>query len=59
MWIQPGAFDDAVLKAAKEGGVKVIAGFEGGTRGSEGWCVLVDGEAGLKSAGRKGPEWKL
>ena len=24
-----------------------------GSRGGEGWCVLVDGEAGLEAVGRK------
>ena len=55
VWLQPGTFDDEVLKFAHgetEGGFKghVVAG-DGG-RGSEGWCVLVDGERGLKAAGK-------
>ncbi|RPA87781.1 NAD(P)-binding protein [Ascobolus immersus RN42] len=54
VWIQPGAYDDEVLRTAKDVGVRVIAGHEGGTRGGEGWCVLVDGEAGLRSAGKSG-----
>lgn len=61
MFLQPGTFDDEVLKYAREGegedgnaqGFKaVVAGFGGGTVGSEGWCVLVDGERGLKKAGK-------
>jgi predicted CoA-binding protein len=53
VWLQPGTFDEEVLKYAKEefSGV-VIQGFEGGTIGGEGWCVLVDGERGLDVAGR-------
>lgn len=32
----------------------VLAGREGGgSRSAEGWCVLVDGEAGLRVAGRE------
>lgn len=54
VWLQPGTFDDEVLAFAREawpGGV--VAGLEGGTRGGEGWCVLVDGEEGLRVAGRE------
>lgn len=52
VWLQPGSFDNEVLKYARENFAAAIAG-DGG-RGGEGWCVLVDGEAGLKAAGR---EW--
>lgn len=63
VWMQPGSFDDAVLAFARgekedgEGGKKprfesVVAGMEGGTRGHEGWCVLVDGKRALKAAGK-------
>lgn len=64
VFLQPGTFDDEVLKYARDGegedagedageGFKaVVAGFGGGTVGSEGWCVLVDGERGLKKAGK-------
>ncbi|KAF2684348.1 NAD(P)-binding protein [Lentithecium fluviatile CBS 122367] len=52
VWLQPGSFDNEVLEYAKGNFKAAIAG-EGG-RGGEGWCVLVDGEAGLKAAGR---EW--
>lgn len=58
VWLQPGSFDDEGLNVAREGGLTVVAGLEG-SRAHDGWCVLVDGEAGLRSAGRKGPEWKL
>ncbi|KAI1817933.1 CoA binding domain-containing protein [Poronia punctata] len=54
VWLQPGTFDDEVLSFAhgKDDGYSgdVIAG-EGGM-GSEGWCVLVDGEKGMRSAGK-------
>ncbi|GAW10803.1 hypothetical protein ANO14919_001380 [Xylariales sp. No.14919] len=55
VWLQPGTFDDEVIKFANGKDTdgyagEVIAG-EGGV-GSEGWCVLVDGEKGLRSAGK-------
>ncbi|KAK8042464.1 CoA binding domain-containing protein [Apiospora phragmitis] len=55
VWLQPGTFDDEVLKFAyskgNDGyGGEVVAG-DGG-RGSEGWCVLVDGEKAMKAAGK-------
>ena len=49
VWLQPGTFDDAVLNFARSHFEAVVAG-DGG-RGSEGWCVLVDGEEGLEAAG--------
>lgn len=55
VWLQPGTFDNEVLKYAHGKDTdgyagEVIAG-EGGA-GSEGWCVLVDGEKGMRSAGK-------
>ncbi|CAM1511644.1 Fc.00g091570.m01.CDS01 [Cosmosporella sp. VM-42] len=52
IWLQPGSFDDDVIKFASENGTfdAVVAG-DGG-RGHEGWCILVDGERGLKAAGK-------
>jgi len=52
VWMQPGSFDDEVLRFAREQDAfrSVVAG-EGGA-GSEGWCVLVDGEKGLGSVGK-------
>ncbi|ELQ34789.1 hypothetical protein OOU_Y34scaffold00745g64 [Pyricularia oryzae Y34] len=52
VWLQPGTFDDEVIRFAREEGAfqAVVAG-DGG-RGGEGWCVLVDGERGLKAVGR-------
>lgn len=52
VWMQPGSFDQETLDYAKANFKAAIAG-DGG-RGGEGWCVLVDGEEGLKAAGR---EW--
>ena len=52
VWLQPGSFDDQVLEYAKREFQAVIAG-DGG-RGGEGWCILVDGEEGMRIAGR---EW--
>jgi predicted CoA-binding protein len=51
VWLQPGTFDDEILSyAMKE--FKAAVGGEGG-HGSEGWCVLVDGERAGRAAGLK------
>lgn len=51
-WLQPGSFDDDVLKFANEqGGFDAVVAGDGG-RGHEGWCILVDGERGLKATGK-------
>lgn len=52
VWLQPGSFDDEILAYAKAN-FKAAIGGEGG-EGGEGWCVLVDGEEGLRLAER---EW--
>lgn len=54
IWLQPGTFDDEVIKFAKADGAfeSVVYGFGDGVRGSEGWCVLVDGERALKENGK-------
>ncbi|KAL1969812.1 hypothetical protein VTN77DRAFT_7321 [Rasamsonia byssochlamydoides] len=57
VWLQPGTFDDEVLKYARDNFAAAIGG-DGG-RGSEGWCVLVDGEDGLEAAGRSWTVQKL
>ncbi|KAF1982703.1 NAD(P)-binding protein [Aulographum hederae CBS 113979] len=59
VWLQPGTFDDEVLEFARQGFEAAIAGMEEGTVGDEGWCVLVDGEDGLRVAGRKWKRGKL
>ncbi|PSN69479.1 NAD(P)-binding protein, partial [Corynespora cassiicola Philippines] len=51
VWLQPGSFDDETLEWARARFKAVIAGEGGG--GGEGWCVLVDGEEGLRAAGRE------
>lgn len=53
VWLQPGTYDDEVLKYATEEFEAGVGGMEGGTVGGEGWCVLVDGERSLRDAGRK------
>lgn len=59
VWLQPGSFDKEGLAYAKrEWPQATVAGFEKddsgfGTRGGEGWCVLVDGDAGLKLVGKR------
>jgi hypothetical protein len=66
VWMQPGSYDAEGWKFAKEKIGTVVAG-DGG-RGGEGWCVLVDGEGALRSAGKlkrgaeggqaEGEEWE-
>jgi predicted CoA-binding protein len=52
IWLQPGTFDDEVISfATAEGNFEAVLYGEGG-RGSEGWCVLVDGEKALKEIGK-------
>ncbi|SPN98407.1 uncharacterized protein DNG_01452 [Cephalotrichum gorgonifer] len=52
VWLQPGTFDDEVLRfLTEEGGFKAAVAGEGGD-GSEGWCVLVDGEKALRGVGK-------
>jgi len=53
VWFQPGSFTDEDLKFAKDNFESAIGGFEPGTVGGEGWCVLVDGEAAIQAAGRE------
>ncbi|KAI1276260.1 CoA binding domain-containing protein [Xylaria sp. FL0933] len=56
VWLQPGTFDDEVMRFARGG--KSAGGYEGeviagqGGAGGEGWCVLVDGDKGLREAGK-------
>jgi len=52
VWLQPGTFDDEVIRFARgEGGFDAVVAGEGG-RGEAGWCVLVDGEKALRDAGK-------
>ncbi|KAL2121203.1 hypothetical protein VTJ04DRAFT_5230 [Mycothermus thermophilus] len=50
VFLQPGTFDAEVLEYARANFETVVAG-DGG-HGSQGWCVLVDGERGLREAGK-------
>ncbi|KAI0889189.1 NAD(P)-binding protein [Annulohypoxylon maeteangense] len=59
VWLQPGTWDESVIAFARgtadegeESGYRgaVVAG-DGGS-GHGGWCVLVDGERGLRAAGK-------
>ncbi|KAK7543006.1 CoA binding domain-containing protein [Phyllosticta citricarpa] len=54
VWLQPGTFDEAVEAFATPPFEAALFGNRWGRRG-EGWCVLVDGEEGLRLAGR---EWR-
>lgn len=59
VWLQPGSFDDEILKYAQDNFENAVGGFEHGTVGGEGWCVLVDGENALRAAGKKIQRQKL
>jgi predicted CoA-binding protein len=62
VWLQPGTFDDEVLAYARKEFKAAIAGTEGDalqSNGHDGWCVLVDGEDGLKLADRTWKPQKL
>lgn len=53
VWLQPGSFGVDELAFALEGWPgAAVGGEEGGTRGDEGWCVLVDGEEAVRGRGR-------
>jgi predicted CoA-binding protein len=52
VWLQPGTWDDDVLKFAKEEGKFEAVVYGEGGRGHGGWCVLVDGEKAMKDAGK-------
>ena len=51
VWLQPGSFEQDDLEYAKANFNSAIGGLGGG--GSEGWCVLVDGEAAMQAANRQ------
>lgn len=59
VWLQPGSFDDDGMAYAKENFESAVGGFDEGTHGDEGWCVLVDGENSLRAAGRDFTRQKL
>lgn len=55
VWLQPGSFTDKEMQYALENFPgAAVGGFDEGTVGGEGWCVLVDGEAAMKATGRTG-----
>lgn len=56
VWMQPGSFDAEGLDFAKKNFEGAAIGGQGG-RGGEGWCILVDGDKGLRQANRE-PEKK-
>lgn len=45
VWFQPGAYDARCVAFARDAGMLVVA---------DGACVLVQGEQGLRDAGRDG-----
>ncbi|KAK1750901.1 CoA binding domain-containing protein [Echria macrotheca] len=51
VFLQPGTYDDEVLAFARENFKAAVGGTDGGW-GGEGWCVLVDGERGMRAAGK-------
>lgn len=59
IWLQPGSFDDKILEDAKKVFENVVGGYEEGTVGGEGWCVLVDGENLLDDVGRTWKQQRL
>jgi predicted CoA-binding protein len=52
IWLQPGTWDDDVLQVANADGAFESVVYGPGGRGSEGWCVLVDGEKALRDNGK-------
>lgn len=52
IWLQPGTWDNEVLEFAKTDGAFESVVYGDGGRGSEGWCVLVDGEKAMRDAGK-------
>ncbi|KAK5660837.1 hypothetical protein OQA88_12208 [Cercophora sp. LCS_1] len=50
VFLQPGTYDEQVLEFAEKNFKAAVVG-DGGW-GSEGWCVLVDGERGLRAVGK-------
>lgn len=52
VWLQPGTFDDEVIKFAQAEPAFSALVYGPGGRGSSGWCVLVDGEKALKDNGK-------
>jgi hypothetical protein len=54
VWLQPGSFGaDELAYAEREFPGAAVGGFGDGTRGAEGWCVLVDGEKALRESAKE------
>ncbi|KAM0708272.1 hypothetical protein Q7P35_004922 [Cladosporium inversicolor] len=54
VWLQPGSFGaDELAYAEREFPGAAVGGFGDGTRGGEGWCVLVDGEKALRESNKE------
>jgi predicted CoA-binding protein len=54
VWLQPGSFGaDELAYAEKEFPGAAVGGFGDGTRGGEGWCVLVDGEKAMRESAKE------
>lgn len=53
VWLQPGSFDADILEMARRDwpGAAIAGKDVPGSRGGDGWCVLVDGEWGMEIAG--------
>jgi hypothetical protein len=54
VWLQPGTFDEEVWGIALREFEICVGGEEVGTRGGEGWCVLVDGARAMAQVEREG-----
>ncbi|KAI0900206.1 NAD(P)-binding protein [Annulohypoxylon nitens] len=58
VWLQPGTWDESVIAFARGEDAEDAEGYQGavvagdGGNGHGGWCVLVDGERGLRAAGK-------
>lgn len=52
IWLQPKTYNDDVLKFALSDDAFEAVVYGDGGRGSEGWCVLVDGDRALKANGK-------
>ena len=59
VWLQPGTFDDALLKwVGEEERFESFVAGEVEQTGNEGWCVLVDGDEAIR-AGKEDSREKL
>ena len=57
VWLQPGTFDDALLKwVGEEERFESFVADEVEKTGAEGWCVLIHGEAAIKAGKEESKE---